>query len=129
MPKTHPMPTHCPVTGEPLVVTRLEGPTSGVALEGHFTTHEFTRLNAESLETVRLFLKTRGNLKEMERLLGVSYPTVRNRFDRLLQDLGYELQDQPAETAHPNGASTILDALEAGEITAEEAATELEKQR
>lgn len=122
------MPTHCPVTGEPLLVTRLEGPTSGVALEGRFTTHEFARLNAESLETVRLFLKTRGNLKEMERLLGVSYPTVRSRFDRLLFDLGYEPQQTPENTRGNEHNASILDALEAGEITAEEAANKLKQQ-
>lgn len=138
MPKTHPTPTHCPVTGEPLLITRLEGPTSGVTLEGRFAPHEFALLRGESLETVRLFLKTRGNLKEMERLLGVSYPTVRTRFDRLLRELGYERGEldasgaEPGQTAsppvHPQATAQVLDALEAGDITPQQAAAKLKKQ-
>jgi hypothetical protein len=143
MPKTHPTPTHCPVTGEPLLITRLEGPTSGVTVEGRFAPHEFAMLSGESLETVRLFLKTRGNLKEMERLLGVSYPTVRTRFDRLLRDLGYEpshndlSQDGASEselgqttrtTGNPHATTQVLDALEAGDITPQEAVAKLKPQ-
>ncbi|WP_287416240.1 DUF2089 family protein, partial [Oceanithermus sp.] len=68
---------------------------------------------------LRLFVKTRGNLKEMERILGVSYPTVRARFETLLRVLGYEEEagsDVPVERAR------VLEQLEKGEISADEAA-------
>ena len=80
---TLPMPTECPVTGEPLEVTRLECPTSGVVIEGRFQPNEFALLPEEQLEFMRIFIKVRGNLKEVERVLGLSYPTVRQRFEGL----------------------------------------------
>jgi hypothetical protein len=114
----HPMPTRCPVTGEPLEVTRLRGPRSGVVIEGAFLPNEFALLDRESLDYLRLFVKVRGNLKEVERMLGVSYPTVRARFEQLLRALGYEATaaDEPGESR-----SDVLARLERGEITAEEA--------
>lgn len=118
-----PMPTRCPVTGEPLEVTRLECPKSGVAIEGRFTLNEFARLSAENLELLRLFLRVRGNLKDVERILGVSYPTVRGRFDALLRDLDYEAP--PEAQGVRDERADILGLLERGEVTAEEAAKRL----
>jgi len=114
----HPMPTRCPVTGEPLEVTRLRGPRSGVVIEGNFMPNEFALLDRESLDYLRLFVKVRGNLKEVERMLGVSYPTVRARFEQLLRALGYEAvaAEEPGESR-----ADVLGRLERGEITAEEA--------
>lgn len=118
-----PMPTRCPVTGEPLEVTRLECPASGIAIEGRFTPNEFALLSPENLELLRLFLRVRGNLKEVERILGVSYPTVRLRFDTMLRALGYE---NPPETQDVREERIdILGLLERGEVTAEEAAKRL----
>lgn len=117
------MPTRCPVTGEPLEVTRLECPASGVAIEGRFSPNEFALLSAENLEFMRLYIQARGNLKEVERILGVSYPTVRVRFDALLRSLGYE---NPPETQEARSERTdILGLLERGEIGAAEAAKQL----
>jgi len=112
------MPTRCPVTGEPLEVTRLRGPRSGVVIEGNFMPNEFALLDRESLDYLRLFVKVRGNLKEVERMLGVSYPTVRARFEQLLRALGYEAvaAEEPGESR-----ADVLGRLERGEITAEEA--------
>ena len=113
----HPMPTRCPVTGEPLEVTRLRGPNSGVVIEGNFLPNEFALLDRESLDYLRLFVKVRGNLKEVERMLGVSYPTVRARFEQLLRALGYEAApEEPRESR-----TDVLARLERGEISAEEA--------
>ncbi len=120
MPK-HPMPTRCPVTGETLEVTRLRGPTSGVVIEGEFLPNEFALLDGEALEYLRLFVKVRGNLKEVERMLGVSYPTVRARFDAMVRALGYEVADESADAR-----GDVLAALERGEIGAEEATRRLQ---
>lgn len=116
----HPMPTRCPVTGEPLDVLRLEGPTSGVRIEGRFQPNEFVLLPNEHLDFLRLFVKTRGNLKEVERILGVSYPTVRLRFENMLRVLGYEAMEVASDER-----SEILAALERGELSATEAASRL----
>ena len=115
------MPTHCPITGEPLEVTRLECPESGVSIEGRFLPNEFALLSGEPLEFLRLFVKVRGNLKEVERILGLSYPTVRLRFDAMLKALGYEA----AEEVQGERAN-IIGSLEKGEITAEEATSRLQ---
>ena len=119
----HPMPTRCPATGELLHVTRLEGPTSGVVIEGRFEPNEFALLSADHLETLRLFVRARGNLKEVERILGLSYPTVRARFDALLRALGYEASD---ERPTAEGRAEILSRLERGEIDASEATRALQ---
>lgn len=126
----YPMPTHCPVSGEPLEVTRLASPVSGLVIEGRFQANEFALLPPEPLEFLRIFVRVRGNLKEAERILGVSYPTVRARFDRMLEALGYDVPDAPAAPTAPapgDGAATndILEKLEAGEIDAEEATRRL----
>ena len=118
-----PMPTRCPVTGEPLEVTRLECPTSGVAILGRFTPNEFAMMSPENLEFMRLFMRVRGNLKEVERILGVSYPTVRGRFDTLVRSLGYESVPETQEVRTTR--ADVLGMLERGELTAEEAAVRL----
>lgn len=122
----YPMPTHCPVSGEPLEVTRLESPVSGVRIEGRFQANEFALLPPEPLEFLRIFVRVRGNLKEAERVLGVSYPTVRARFERMLESLGYDAPDAKGSAGDRlDGASEVLAALEAGEIDAEEATARL----
>lgn len=131
MPK-HPMPTRCPVTGELLEVTRLRGPTSGVVIEGEFQPNEFALLDSEQVDYLRLFVKVRGNLKEVERILGLSYPTVRSRFDQLLRALGYEAAEQEAEAqaeAKSSSRSDVLGQLERGEISAEDATRLLQRLR
>lgn len=120
MTKSLPMPTACPVTGGPLLVTGLECEGSGVTIHGRFTPNEFALLPDEQLEFLRIFLKVRGNLKEVERVLGLSYPTVRLRFDTLLKVLGYEAEADAGEER-----SDILQQLEEGQISAEEATKRL----
>lgn len=80
--------------------------------------NEFALLPKEHLDFLRLFVKTRGNLKEVERILGVSYPTVRARLDALLKALGYE-EDEGEDRLR------VLEALRRGEISVEEAVARL----
>jgi len=112
------MPHECPVCHERLEVTGLACPTCQTRIEGRFMINEFAALPPDQLEILRLFVKTRGNLKEMERILGVSYPTVRARFETLLRSLGYE--DEQADAAEER--ALVLQQLEKGEISADEAA-------
>jgi hypothetical protein len=120
-----PMPTHCPVTGQPLEVTRLECPESGVSIEGRFVPNEFALLSGEPLEFLRLFVRVRGNLKEVERLSGVSYPTVRLRLEATLRALGYEAEAGATTTNPTSERADVLSALEKGEISPEAAAKRL----
>jgi hypothetical protein len=118
----------CPVCGEGLEVVRLECPHCHSAIEGRFSISRLFRLDDEQLQFVETFLKVRGNIKEMERELGISYPTVRNRLDAILQTMGY-----PIETAREEESAQrrreILNQLQAGKITAEEAVRLLRQKR
>ena len=83
----------CPVCSGELLVTRLECRACGTAIEGEFSVGRFGRLSREQMALLESFLRSRGNLKELERELKVSYPTVRARIDALVRALG--LADGP----------------------------------
>lgn len=121
-----PMPTQCPVEGcqGHLHVTGLVCPVCRTEIRGEFQPNEFALLPPEHLEFLRLYIKVRGNLKEVERILGLSYPTIRARFEALLRVLGYEYQEVP-EGPSSQEKEAILDALEKGQISAAEAAEQL----
>jgi hypothetical protein len=114
----------CPVCAGELTITRLHCRACGSALEGEFGVGRFGRLDREQLALLESFLRSRGNLKEMERELGISYPTVRGRVDALVRALGFG--DQPAgvdlEADEELEAEDAVDVEEAT-LAAEEAAT------
>ena len=116
----HP-PRDCPVCGARLAVTRLGCDECGSELAGAFEACEFCALGPDDRELLGVFLRSRGNMKELERHLGVSYPTARSRFDELLARLGF----QPAP-ARLDPSLQVLDALAGGEIDVEEALRQLE---
>lgn len=121
-------PGKCPVCSSDLEVVRLQCTSCGTAVEGHFELSKFNRLDPEQLGFLELFLKARGNIKEVERELGLSYPTVRARLDSLLAVLGYAVEpDRRAEIGKRR--REILDMLDAGKITAEDALRMLKERR
>ncbi|HVH65797.1 MAG TPA: DUF2089 domain-containing protein [Candidatus Acidoferrum sp.] len=108
-------PNDCPVCGGKLAVTRLSCRECGTELSGAFETSEFSALGKEDRQILRVFLASRGNMKELERYLGVSYPTARARFDALLGKLGL------SEKATPDPRLSTLEQLARGEIDIDEA--------
>lgn len=88
----------CPVCSDELTITRLHCRACGTALEGEFGVGRFGRLDREQMSLLESFLRSRGNLKEMERELGISYPTVRGRVDSLVRALGLSDAPPDAET-------------------------------
>ena len=84
----HRAPADCPVCGDRLSVTRLGCGSCGTELAGVFTSCAFCALNESETEMLRVFLASRGNLRDLERHLGVSYPTARLKFNQLLEKLG-----------------------------------------
>jgi hypothetical protein len=118
----------CPVCSGELSVTRLECRACGTAIEGEFNVGRFGRLSREQMALLESFLRSRGNLKELERELKVSYPTVRARIDALVRALGladgsYVAEDAPDESgAGGAGRREVLERLARHEITADEAA-------
>jgi hypothetical protein len=93
----------CPVCDHRLEVTRLHCAECDTTLEGRFTVGRFGRLNREQLGLLETFLRARGNLRDLERELGISYPTVRNRLESLLRALG--LTDLSSRDADDAGTS------------------------
>jgi len=77
----------CPVCAGELAISRLHCRTCGTTLEGEFGVGRFGKLSREQMALLESFLRSRGNLKEMERALGISYPTVRARVEALVQAL------------------------------------------
>jgi hypothetical protein len=78
----------CPVCSGELTIARLHCRSCGTSLEGEFGVGRFGRLDRDQMSLLESFLRSRGNLKEMERELGISYPTVRGRVDALIRSLG-----------------------------------------
>ena len=119
----------CPVCANELAVTRLHCGSCGTTLEGDFSVGRFGRLNREQTTLLESFLRSRGNLREMERELGISYPTVRARVEALVRALGFgpradaEDADEPTtEPAIGQSREEILQALARHEISADDAA-------
>ena len=118
----------CPVCSNELAVTRLHCGTCGTTLEGDFSVGRFGRLNREQTALLESFLRSRGNLRDMERELGISYPTVRTRVEALVRALGFrprndaDPEDVTEVTPVPGTRDAILERLARHEITAEAAA-------
>ena len=85
---TYRAPADCPVCGGELVTTRVGCRSCGSELAGEFAHCDFCALDERDTELLRVFLASRGNLREVEKHLGVSYPTARARFTQLLTRLG-----------------------------------------
>lgn len=122
------MPSRCPVCNDELIVTRVRCTHCDTAIEGTFEINKFAQLPKEHLDFVEVFLKCRGNIKEVERELGISYPTVRGRLEAALEALGYKSDPGAAEEISKGRQSKrkeILDALNRGEISSEEALKQL----
>jgi hypothetical protein len=113
-------PLNCPVCSERLALTRLTCPACSTELSGGFDTCEFCVLSNEDREVLRVFLASRGNMKELERHLGVSYPTARARFDSLLAKIGIERPAAPAPSR-----LELMEQVARGEIDVDEALSRL----
>ncbi|MCI0346231.1 MAG: DUF2089 domain-containing protein [Chloroflexi bacterium] len=101
----------CPVCASELAVTRLHCRSCGTTLEGDFSVGRFGRLNRDQVAILESFLRARGNLRDMERELGISYPTVRSRVEALVRALGFGPRDgEDAERAVEDAERTAADA-------------------
>ena len=121
----------CPVCSSELAVTRLHCRSCGTTLEGDFSVGRFGRLSRDQMTLLESFLRSRGNLRDMERELGISYPTVRSRVEALVRALGFgprgdddDTEEAAAAPPAPAAGSRqeILERLARHDIGAEEAA-------
>lgn len=139
---THEVNGACPVCGNAMYVSRLSCDRCGSALEGAFTLSgqptarrngtspngrdaeerfgRLARLNDQQLEFVEVFLRCRGTIKDVEDMLGISYPTVKSRLANVLETMGFGGEENvPAAPRHAR--RDILARLAAGQISTEDA--------
>src|ERR1043166_2372740 len=109
--------------GKPIVVDRVCLVESGIAIEGPFELPQLARLSSDDQIFVTAFVRSHGSIKEMERVFGVSYPTIKSRLTRIANSLEF-VETDPTPTRNE-----VLERLKRGEITAQEAIRELEAQR
>lgn len=119
----HRAPADCPVCGGDLITTRVGCRACGTELVGEFAHCDFCGLDERDTQLLRVFLASRGNLREVEKHLGVSYPTARARFTAVLAKLGLDSNETaPAamtrEQVLSEVASGALAPSEAAELLA-----------
>lgn len=122
-------PSRCPVCGQTMEVTRLRCGHCETELTGNFTPCRFCLLEQKHMQFIEVFLRCRGSIKEVEKALGVSYPTVRNMMDAALIALGFdEKQPEPADKEERQ-REEILAKLQSREIDVEAAVRQLRSLR
>jgi hypothetical protein len=112
----------CPSCGDRLDATQLSCSACDTVIQGTFSPCAFCKLSPGSLHFLEIFVKNRGNLKEMERELGQSYPTLRSRLNAVIEELGFEVSPGEEEDELAAHRRKILGQLDRGEISAAEAA-------
>jgi hypothetical protein len=106
--------------GRPIIVERVRLADTDIAIEGSFELPQLARLNLEDQVFVTAFVRSHGSIKEMERVFGVSYPTIKARLNRIAEGLEF------IDTNPTPSQGEILERLKRGEISAEDAIHALE---
>lgn len=120
--------TKCPVCTNQLTAVKLQCRTCGTQIENSFDFPKIMHLTKEQLEFVEVFIMARGNIKDVEKALNISYPTVRAKLDQVIEALSdgkkpssAEVEEKNSPTKTSKARQEILDKLERGEISTEEA--------
>jgi hypothetical protein len=113
---SYPVITNCPVCTNTLKITKLHCSHCHTTIENEFELTKLASLSKEQLSFVEVFLTCRGNIKEVEKELSISYPTVRGKLNEIITALGYETKKK-----NEVDERKVVAMLEAGEITPEEA--------
>ena len=106
--------SQCPVCMGQLEPVKLKCVSCDLTLEGRLHASRLALLSSDQQQFVEVFLVARGNIKEVEKELGISYPTVRKKLDEVIQALGHAPEDERMKREE------ILDAIDKGEISAKE---------
>ena len=112
------VPGKCPVCGSDTMVTKVRCHDCGTAIEGSFQLCKFCKLSSDQKLFIEVFIKCRGNIKEVEKEMGISYPTVKNKLEDAAAALGYK---SDGDTTPADRRKNILDRLNNGEISVEDA--------
>jgi hypothetical protein len=119
-------PRQCPTCASALETRELACPVCATVVRGRWSANPFSHLTADQQTFLTLFVRSRGNLSDVERTLGVSYPTVRAKLDDLIAALG---ETPPAPRPPSSNRAAILEQVARGEITADEALVRLKAPR
>ncbi len=121
------LPTQCPICGGDIEVTRFYCHQCDTTVEGHFEIGHFLRLSPEQLQFVEAFVRCEGKLNRMEGEVGLSYPTLRSRLLEVIHALGYEPgREEPAPKISDDERKRVLEELDQGRISPEEAMRQLQ---
>jgi len=111
----------CPVCGDDLLVARYHCNTCDTVIEGRFENSAFPGLTAEQIEFVKTFVRCEGKINRMEGELNLSYPTIRNRLHETIRAMGYEPGKDESSDVDEEKRHSVLEDLDAGKISAEDA--------
>ncbi len=117
------IPTKCPSCDGGMVITEMACAKCKTSIKGAFELNELATLSEDNLAFLKVFIAARGSIKEVERSLGISYPTVRAKLDGLIRAMGLSAAaDNPAQRK-----AEIIGKLERGEIDAQAALKQLKE--
>ena len=111
----------CPVCEGELTVTRLHCETCDTTIEGRFANGAFAGLNPEQLDFIETFVRCEGKITRMETEMALSYPTIRNRLQEVIRAFGYEPGKEETSEITDEKRRSVLEDLDSGKISAEEA--------
>ena len=112
--------------GSPFYIERVRLADQEIAVEGRFEVPPLARLTADDQVFVAAFIRCHGSIKQMEKFFGVSYPTIKNRLNRIGAQLPFAEIDPPPDDERPT-RSELLSRLERGELTVNDVLTRLQQ--
>ena len=123
----------CPACGGPIIITECRCTSCQLQLRGEFELGQISHLSDDQLTFIRVFLAARGNLTEVERVLGISYPTIRNKLDEINSALNQTAAKKPETAREPlvsgEERRIILQKVAEGQLSTSEAMQKLQEQK
>ena len=113
--------TQCPVCKDELAITRLHCSSCNTSIEGRFFSGSFANLSPKQMEFVEVFVRCEGKITRVESEMNLSYPTIRNRLHEVIRAMGYEPGKDENISLDDEARRAILEDLDAGRISAEDA--------
>ena len=122
------LPTNCPLCDGEISVTKIYCRDCDTTIEGRFAPGAFfSQLSSEQLSFIETFVRCEGKITRVEAEMGLSYPTIRNRLHEVIRAMGYQPGEGDTTGLTDEERRSILEALERGEITYEDAMRQLEE--